>query len=163
MESHIKTPEEHLKYRPLRRILADKPAGVHAVAPGDTVFTAMGKMAQANIGFLAVLDRERLVGVLSERDYARKVMLQGRSSADTPVRDIMTADVVTVTPENTLPQCMALMNQHGFRHLPVVENGKISGVLSIRDLLREIVAHHERVIRDLDLERMTMMSGGSSY
>lgn len=163
MESQMKTPEEHLKYRPLRRILADKPPGAHAVAPGDTVFAAMAKMAEANVGFLAVLDQGKLVGVLSERDYARKVALQGRSSPDTPVRDIMTTQVVTVTPENTLPQCMALMDQGGFRHLPVVENGRVTGVLSVRDLLREIVAHHERVIRDLDLERMTMMSGGSSY
>lgn len=162
METRIKTPEELLKYRPLRQVLGDKPA-VYSVGPAASTFTAVEQMASRNVGFLVVLDQERLVGVLSERDYARKVVLRGKASQDTPVRDIMTKDVVTVTPDHTLPQCMVLMHDKGFRHLPVVFEDKVLGVVSIRDLLREVIAHHERVIRDLALERMAMMSGGSSY
>ena len=100
---------------------------------------------------------------VSERDYARKVMLQGRSSKDAFVREVMTKEVVTVTLDHTVPQCMALMHGGSFRHLPVVADGKTVGVLSIRDLLKEIVAHHERLIRDMELAKLTMLSGGSSY
>lgn len=163
METRIKTPEELLKYRPLRQMLGDKPAVVYSIGPADSTFAAVQQMASHDIGFLVVLDQGRLVGVLSERDYARKVVLRGKASQDTPVRDIMTKDVVTVTPDHTLPQCMVLMHDKGFRHLPVVFEDKVLGVVSIRDLLREVIAHHERVIRDLALERMAMMSGGSSY
>jgi CBS domain-containing protein len=104
-----------------------------------------------------------LAGVLSERDYARKVIVEDRSSKDTLVREIMTKDVVTVTLDHTVPQCMAMMNAGGFRHLPVVATGKTLGVLSIRDLLKEVVAHHERLIRDMELAKLTMLSGGTSY
>jgi CBS domain-containing protein len=105
-----------------------------------------------------VLDGARLVGVMSERDYARKVILRDKSSKDTTVADIMTSSVVTVTPEHTVPQCMALMDKHGFRHLPVVENGGVIGVLSIRDLLKATVAHHERLIRELETELVTTLN-----
>lgn len=163
MES-IKTPDQLLKYRSLRQIIAER-AGkpVYAVGPGDSVLTAVERMASGNVGFLVVLDQGKLAGVVSERDYARKVILQGRASKDTPVRDIMSRDVVTVTLDQSLPQCMAIMHEKGFRHLPVVDAGNVLAVLSVRDLLREIVAHHERVIRGLELDRVTMMSGGSTY
>jgi CBS domain-containing protein len=163
VQSPIKTPDELLKYRSLRQLLADRQAVVHSVSPDDTVLASLEQMAARNIGFLVVLEQRALVGVLSERDYARKVILQGRGSRDTRVRDIMTRDVVTVTADESISQCMALMRGKGFRHLPVVEHGEVIGVLSIRDLLGEIVAHHERVIRDLEVERMAMMSGGSTY
>ena len=162
MESPIKTPEQLLQYRPLRRILADKGAAVHAVGPVDTVLAAIEQMAAHNIGFLVVLDREKLVGVLSERDCARRVLLHGRAT-DTPVHDVMTGEVVTVGADQTLPQCMALMHGHALRHLPVIDQGSVIGVLSMRDVLGEIVVHHERVIRDLEIERMSIMSGGSTY
>jgi CBS domain-containing protein len=162
MESPIKTAEQLLQYRPLRRILADKGGVVHAVGPDDTVFAAVEQMATHDVGFLIVLDQERLVGVLSERDCARRVLLKGRTT-DTPVHDVMTGEVVTVGPDQTLPQCMALMHGHALRHLPVVDQGSVIGVLSMRDLLAEIVEHHERVIRDLEIERMSMMTGGSTY
>jgi CBS domain-containing protein len=163
VQSPIKTPDELLKYRSLRQILADRHAVVHSVGPSDTVLGSLEQMAAHNVGFLVVLEQGALVGVLSERDYARKVILQGRASKDTPVRDIMTRDVVTVGPDESLSQCMALMRSKGFRHLPVVQHGNVVGVLSIRDLLSEIVAHHERVIRDLEIERLAMMGGGSTY
>jgi len=163
MEPAIKTPEQLLRYRSLREILGDKPGQVHAVDAGSSVFSAIQLMANRNIGLVLVEETGKLVGVLSERDYARKVILEGRSSKDTLVREIMTTGVVTVTPDHTVSQCMAKMHAGGFRHLPVVADGKTIGVLSVRDLLREIVAHHERLIRDMELAKLTMMSGGTSY
>jgi len=164
MANPMKTPEELLAYRPLKELLAAKPKAVHAAKPADSVFSALQIMAAHGIGFLVVLDGTHLVGVLSERDYARKVILQNRSSKDTAVSEVMTRDVVTVTANHTLPQCMALMNSHGFRHLPVMEKDTVIGVLSIRDLLKATIEHHERVIRDLETERMTILNPNvSSY
>jgi CBS domain-containing protein len=158
MEHLLKTPEELLPYRPLRQVLASKGPGVHAVQPGDSVLVALQVMADKGIGFVVVTDGGKLVGVLSERDYARKVILAGRASKDTAVRDIMTRQVITVTAANTVPQCLALMDQNRFRHLPVVEGERVIGVLSIRDLVKEVVSHHEKVIMDLERERMTMLN-----
>jgi len=158
MVSLIKTPEQLLAYRPLKELLAAKPKVVYSVRPTDSVLSALQLMADHGIGFLVVLDGAHLAGVMSERDYARKVILRNKSSKDTTVRDIMTENVVTVTPEHTVPQCMALMDKHGFRHLPVVENGGVIGVLSIRDLLKAMVAHHERLIRELETELVTTLN-----
>ena len=158
MVSLIKTPEQLLAFRPLKDLLAGKPQAVWSVRPADSVLSALQLMADHGIGFLVVLDGARLAGVMSERDYARKVILRNRSSKDTTVREIMTATVVTVTPEHTVPQCMELMDKHGFRHLPVVENGTVIGVLSIRDLLKATVAHHERLIRELETELVTTLN-----
>jgi len=163
MEARIKTPEELLKYRPLRQILAEKGTAVYSVGAADSVYAAVTEMATRDVGFLVVLEQQRLVGVLSERDCARDVILKRRASSDTAVRDIMTRDVVTTTEDDTLPRCMKLMHDRGIRHLPVVAGRDVIGVLSVRDLLREIVAHHERVIKDLEFERMRMMLGGSTY
>jgi CBS domain-containing protein len=164
MENPIKTPEQLLAYRPLKELLAAKPKVVHATKPADSVFSALEVMATHGIGFLVVLEGTRLVGVLSERDYARKVALQDRSSKDTAVSEIMTRNVVTVTADQTIPQCMALMNSHGFRHLPVMESDAVIGVLSIRDLLKATIDHHERLIRELETERMTILNPNvSSY
>ena len=164
MSTALRTPEQLLAYQPLKEVLAAKPQVVHSAGPGDSVYQALQRMEEHGIGFLVVLDSGRLAGVVSERDYARKVILRDRSSKDTPVRDIMTTDVITVTPGHTIPQCMALMHKHGFRHLPVVDGGKVVGVLSVRDLLRAVVEHHERCIRDLEVERMTTLNPNvSSY
>ena len=164
MAKPIKTPEELLAYRPLKDLLATKPRVVHAAQAADTVISALQLMAQHGIGFLVVFDGNQMAGVLSERDYARKVVLQNKSSKDTQVREIMTDKVVTVTLGHTIPQCMALMHSHGFRHLPVVEGGAVVGVLSIRDLLKATIEHHERLIRDLETERMTLLNPNvSSY
>ena len=162
MNSPFNTPEQLLAYRNLKQLLALKPAAVHATAPTDTVLAALQLMAGKEIGFLVVLDEGRLVGVFSERDYARKVELRGKTAKDVLVREVMVDKVVSVTPEHTIPQCMALMHAQAFRHLPVVENGKLLGVLSIRDVLREIVEHHERLIRNMELEKLTMLSSGAS-
>ncbi len=120
-KSPLKSPEQLLAYRSLQELLAAKPAGVHAVAPTDSVLAALQSMADNQIGFLVVLDGGKLVGVFSERDYARKVELAGKAAKDVQVRDVMVDKVVSVTPEHTVPQCMAVMHDKSFRHLPVVD------------------------------------------
>ncbi len=152
-----------LAFKPLKRVLAAKASGTQAVAPNTSILDALRLMADKEIGFLVVLDGAALVGVVSERDYARKVVLQGKASNDTPVEEIMTREVVSVGLAHTIPECMALMNQHGFRHLPVIDRGVVIGVLSVRDLLKEIVEHHERLIRNLELERSTLLNQRGSH
>src|SRR5512132_3519244 len=150
-------------YKSLREILAAKSTGVRAVGVKATVLDALKIMAEKDIGAVLVLDREKLVGILTERDYARKGVLAGRLAKDTPVREMMTTKVVTVTPEHTVQQCMAIMSDRQLRHLPVIENGKILGVLSIRDLVAEVVSHHEHVIRDLQRDMMPILNTAGTY
>ena len=134
----------------VKQLLQGKGDSVFAVAPGDSVFEAIRVMAEKGVGALVVLEDGRLAGMVSERDYARKVILHGRSSQDTAVRDIMTAKVVTVKSEQTVEDCMALMTQHRIRHLPVVDAGKLAGVLSIGDLVKELIADREETIKQLE-------------
>ena len=125
--------------RTVRQLLADKPAEVFAVAPEAPVVEAIRLMADKSIGAVLVLRGEALAGILSERDYARKVVLQGRSSADTPASAIMTAQVVTVGPDTPVTACMQLMTERRIRHLPVVEGGQVVGVISIGDLVKAVI------------------------
>ncbi len=134
----------------VKQLLQVKGGSVFAVAPGDSVLEAIRVMAEKGVGALVVLEDARLAGMVSERDYARKVILHGRSSQDTPVREIMTAKVVTVRSEQTVEDCMALMTQHRIRHLPVVDSGKLAGVLSIGDLVKEMIADREETIKQLE-------------
>ena len=150
-------------YRSLRQLLAAKPKGVHAVGLKATVLDALKLMAEKDIGAVLVVDREKLVGILTERDYARKGVLAGRLAKDTPVREMMTPRVVTVTPEHTVQQCMAILSDRQIRHLPVIENREILGVLSIRDLVAEVVSHHEHVIRDLQRDMMPILNTAGTY
>ena len=159
MSQTPRSPEELLPYRTINQFLASRAGSVHAVSPADSALLALKSMSEKHVGLLVVLDRETLVGVISERDLGRRVTLAGRAMADTPVGDIMTRDVVTVTPADRFGDCLRLMDSHGIRHLPVVEGGgRVVGVISVRDLMREAVVHHEKVIRDLELERMTMFT-----
>ena len=123
---------------------------VHAIGPRQTVYEAIAAMTEHRAGALVVMDGETLVGIVSERDYTRKVALQGRSSKDTAVSEIMTTQVFTVTPATGTHQCMALMSEHKFRHLPVVENGTVLGMISIRDIMDDIIADHENTIAQLE-------------
>ncbi|HUQ52523.1 MAG TPA: CBS domain-containing protein [Gammaproteobacteria bacterium] len=130
-------------------ILRFKGSAIHCVRPDDTVLAALGVMAEHDIGAVLVLDGDELVGILSERDYARKVVLVGRTSKDSPVRAIMTADVVCVPPERSIEDCMALMTQHRMRHLPVLDNGQVIGLVSIGDLVKATIDEQEFTINQL--------------
>ena len=124
----------------VRRILAEKGTAVHAVGPDESVYAALERMAEHDVGALMVLDGERLVGVVSERDYARKVILEGRASRDTLVRDVMGSPVLTVGVDDTVATCMARMTERRIRHLPVVDEDRLVGVVSIGDLVKAIIA-----------------------
>jgi CBS domain-containing protein len=133
----------------IRQILEEKGGSVVTTTPDATVLEALTRMAERNIGALVVLDGGRLAGLMSERDYARKVVLEGRSSRETPVREIMTDEVVCVGMEQTVDGCMALMTERRFRHLPVVENDKVVGVISIGDVVKALIEHQQFTIDEL--------------
>jgi len=154
----LRRPEQILAYRPLRQILAAKPKALWTVAPGDTALVAMRLMADKNIGLVLVMNGKALDGVLSERDCVRRLVVAGKSPETTPVSDIMVRDVITTDIGKTFADCLKLMHSHGVRHLPVTENGVAVAVISIRDLLSEAVAHHAKVIGELELERLTMLT-----
>jgi CBS domain-containing protein len=120
-----------------------------SLKPQDSVFDALNTLSEHDVGALVVMDQGKLVGILSERDYTRKIALAGKSSKETRVSDIMTADVLTVDANTRAEDCMALMSQKKIRHLPVMDGGKVLGMISIRDLLDEIIADQEATISQL--------------
>jgi CBS domain-containing protein len=134
----------------VQQLLDQKPKGIFSVAPGDPVLTAIKKMAEHHVGALLVMSADQLVGIVSERDYARKVVLLGRDSSQTRVEAIMTGKVVTVTPRQDAHDCMRLMTDMRIRHLPVVSGDRVVGVLSIGDLVRAVIEEQERTIADLE-------------
>jgi CBS domain-containing protein len=125
--------------RLVRHLLEGKGGAIYAIEPHKPVLEAIRMMAEKHVGALLVMEAGKLVGIVSERDYARKVILMGRSSADTPVRDIMSAPVLTVAPGDSVNHCMKLVTDQRVRHLPVVENGQILGVVSIGDLVKAVI------------------------
>lgn len=133
-----------------RQLLSDKSYELYSVTPDTMVFDAIKLMAEVKVGALLVLEDEQLVGIVSERDYARKVILESRSSRETPVRDVMTNVVLTVTPEQSIDECLVLMSKHHIRHLPVAENGKPIGMLSVMDVVRNIILEKEQIIDQLE-------------
>ena len=134
----------------IRQLLATKGSTVWTVAPEASVFDALKLMAEKEVGALLVMEGKRVVGVFSERDYARKVVLQGRLSKNTPVKDIMSTSVTKVNPEHRVEECMALMTDKRIRHLPVIENGKLVGIISIGDLVKEIMSEQAFLIKNLE-------------
>jgi CBS domain-containing protein len=136
--------------RTVSEILQLKGHAVWSVAPEASVYQALELMAEKDVGALLVVDGGRLAGIFSERDYARKVILKGKASRETPVRDIMTARVVTVAPDATVADCMALMTERRFRHLPVVAGRELIGLISIGDVVKAIITEQEFMIEQLE-------------
>lgn len=134
----------------IREILNNKGGVVWTISPEATVFEAIQKMAEKNVGALLVTKDNKLVGIISERDYSRKVILKGRSSRDTPVRDVLSGHVIHVTPDHSIDECMRLMTEHRVRHLPVLEGDKIIGVASIGDLVNWIISAQSSTIHQLE-------------
>ena len=134
----------------VRELLAKKGSEVWSVSPDATVYDALQLMAARNVGAVLVLDDGELAGILSERDYARQVILKGKASRDTPVRDIMTTAVVSVSPERTIDDCMSLMTERRIRHLPVLQSDVLLGVLSIGDVVKAVISEKEFHIEQLE-------------
>jgi len=134
----------------IKEILQGKPQRLLSISPQATVLDALKTMADYDVGALVVLDGERLSGIFSERDYARKVILQGKASKDTAVAEIMTHKVVCVKPEQSVEECMALMTDKRIRHLPVLEDKKVIGVISIGDVVKEVISEQRFVIEQLE-------------
>jgi CBS domain-containing protein len=133
----------------VRHLLDGKGRALYSIEPEDPVLEAIRMMADRHVGALLVMRGTELAGILSERDYARKVVLLGRSSADTPVWQIMTSPVITVAPDNSIQDCMRLMTERRIRHLPVVEVGRVVGMISIGDLVKAVIEEQQQTIEQL--------------
>jgi CBS domain-containing protein len=133
----------------VKQMLEEKGSEVWTISPEATVYEALKIMADKDIGALIVVENDQVVGIISERDYARKVMLRAKSSLDTPVKDIMSTEIYYVEPEVSAEECMALMTEKRIRHLPVMENGKLIGVISIGDAVKSIISTQKVTIEHL--------------
>lgn len=136
--------------KPVSELFRNRPNTLWSLRPDDTVFEAIKLLGEKGIGALMVMEKGKLVGILSERDYTRKIALLGKNSRETKVRDIMTANVLVVTPQTRTRQCMAIMSEKNIRHLPVVDGDTVVGMLSIRDLMNDIISDHEFTISQLE-------------
>ncbi len=134
----------------VRHLLDRKGRALFSVEPEDPVLEAVRMMADHHVGALLVMRGNELAGIVSERDYARKVVLLGRSSAETPVWQIMSSPVITVSPENSVQDCMRLMTERRIRHLPVVEGGRVAGMISIGDLVKAVIEEQQQTIEQLE-------------
>ena len=133
----------------LSEVLKDKGSQVWSVPPDTTVYNALVLMADKNIGALCVTDGDRLIGIISERDYTRKIVLRGRSSRTTTVQEIISGHVISVTPESTVEECLHLMTDNRVRHLPVMTDGRLTGIVSIGDLVNSVISTQQNTIEQL--------------
>ena len=134
----------------LKQILRDKGQAIWAVSPEETVFIAIQMMADKRVGALLVMENDQLKGIISERDYAREVILKGRSSKETPVQDIMTDKVLTVASNHRVQESLSIMSEHRIRHLPVVDNNHVVGIVSIGDLVKSVINDQKTTIEQLE-------------
>lgn len=135
--------------KPIVELLHRRDSALYKIAPDVTVFDGLQLLSDYGVGAIVVMEGDRLVGIFSERDYTRKIALQGKNSRETPVSDIMTRDVITVSPQTRTRECMALMSQHTIRHLPIVDKGTVLGMISIRDIMDDMITDHEQTIAQL--------------
>ena len=145
MEKSVKTA---------RQMVEETGIGVVSVGPDEPVMAVLQAMADNNVNGVLVIDKGQLVGIVTERDYALKVELQGRTARDTRAHEIMTSEVLCVSADDSSERCMSVMHSKGVRHLPVMEQGKVIGMLSVRDVLEEVVAEDEHLIKDLEHQRI---------
>jgi CBS domain-containing protein len=136
--------------RSVKDILQEKGTQVYAISPDAKVYEALQLMADKNVGALMVMEGDRAVGLISERDYARKIVLKGKFSKDVPVHEIMTADIVRIGPDRNVENCMELMTDKRVRHLPVFDNDRLIGIISIGDIVKAIIEHKEEIIKQLE-------------
>jgi CBS domain-containing protein len=136
--------------RSVKDILQEKGTQVYAISPDAKVYEALQLMADKNVGALMVMEGDRAVGLISERDYARKIVLKGKFSKDVPVHEIMTADIVRISPDRNVENCMELMTDKRVRHLPVFDNDRLIGIISIGDIVKAIIEHKEEIIKQLE-------------
>jgi CBS domain-containing protein len=136
--------------KPVAELFKNRPNTLWSVSPDDTVFEAIKSLAEKGVGALMVMDKGKLVGIVSERDYTRKIALLGKNSKETHVRDIMTTNVFVVSPKTRTRECMAIMAEKNIRHLPVIDGTTVVGMLSIRDLMNDIIKDHEFTIAQLE-------------
>ena len=129
---------------------AKKDATMYKVNPTSTVYQALEVMSEVNIGAVLVCDNDQMVGIFTERDYARKIILMGRHSLDTEIQEIMTKEMITIDPESSLEECMAMMTKYRIRHLPVMEHGHLCGMISMRDVVDAIIASKDSLIENLE-------------
>jgi CBS domain-containing protein len=134
----------------IKHVLAQKGCDVHTIPPDATVFDALSLMAEYNVGSLAVLENGTLVGLITERHYAREIVLKGRTSPGTRVRDVMSTKVVFARPEQTVEECMAIMTAKAVRHLPVLEDGRLVGLVSIGDMVKSVIGDQQFTIEQLE-------------
>ena len=158
MLARLRSLEQLMPFATAGELLMQKQQSVVVVAPGTTAVAALREMEEKDIAFLPVVERGKLVGVVAERDIARGVILHGR----TLVRSIMTTEVYTVEPETRVPECLTIMHGARIRHLPVMAAERVAGVLSVRDLTGSLIERHERLLRRLNDERVTLLSPYSS-
>jgi CBS domain-containing protein len=149
------------RMRSLKQLLAGKPQAIHSIGPDASVFEALSLMAEHDVGAVMVFHAGQVVGILTERDYARKGILSGRLSKDTAVRELMTPEVIFAASDKSIEECMAMMTGGRFRHLPVMENGRLIGIVSMRDLVGEIIDFQRHTIEDLRRDMITVMTPSS--
>ncbi|QMU61003.1 MAG: CBS domain-containing protein [Gammaproteobacteria bacterium] len=134
----------------IKQLLDNKGNEISTIDPNDSVYDAIKSMADNHIGSLIVMQNKHVIGIITERDYSRNVILKGKSSANTPVKDIMTSNVLCAKPEQTIEEAMALMTDKRVRHLPVIENGNLLGIVSIGDLVKTIISEQKHIIEQLE-------------